>query len=196
MAGLIARTPRIASRRLTWAGGLGGRRWPVAFPIVHVLGATLIAGCAGRGGFPDLQPRPHEAPRAVAPVVAPADALSAEDRAAFGRARARAEDRLAEVRKAWAQAWPTAQAAVAAARGARPGQPAWAEAQLHLSRLDDALAGYAEVEAILSPLAVRPDARPADWDAERAAVAVLLERVRAEAQAGYRQRRQLERGLD
>lgn len=121
-------------------------------------------GCRGAGGegFPSLLPRPAEAPRdlAMAPSIAPGlppemtQQLSADlDRDARAIAAA-----AAEIQRADALLAPSLQAA----RGAAPGSTPWVEAQMLLSRHDQARAGLGEARARLAALGPLLDGLPAD----------------------------------
>lgn len=145
-------------------------------------GLCLLAGCVGGDQpFPDLLPRPHEAPRPIDETAAAAE-LSDAERAAIRSELARSEAARDAVRQAVAAAAKALEAALVRARGAPAGSDAWADAQLLLSRLDQARAGYGEIEAGLAPLLRLVDPAPAD-DPDRLRVEALAAAVQAEAAA-------------
>ncbi len=144
----------------------------------------LVAGCASPGnqGFPDLLPRPHEVPRVLDETATAPAGLAEAERAALGEEIVRAEAALDAARREAAAASEALAPALARARGAPAGSDAWADAQLALSRLDQARAGYGEIAAMLAPLVRLVDPAPAD-DPDRLRLERLLASVRAEAEA-------------
>lgn len=159
------------------------RRAAPALPPALGSVLLLLAGCAtdDSAAFPDLLPRPHEAPRRIDETSAPVG-LSDAERAALRAGLARAETARDAVREAVVAAGQALDAALARARGAPAGSDPWAEAQLLLSRLDQARAGYGEIEADLAQLARLVDPAPAD-DPDRLRLLAFLAELRAEADA-------------
>jgi hypothetical protein len=145
-------------------------------------GALAVAGCARDQAFPDLLPRPHEAPRQVEETASASAGLSDAERAALRDELARARATRDSVRRAAAAAGQALDPALARARGAPAGSDAWADAQLLLSRLDQARAGYGEIEAALAPLVRLVDPAPPD-DPDRLQLEAFLATIRAEADA-------------
>ncbi len=176
----IADGPRIASAA---AGGQGHPMRALRLPVsLALLWAGLLGGCAAGGGFPDLLPRPHERPREVVEVPVSPPGLAAAEREALVAGLVEAEARAAAAAREAEAALRALEPALARARGAAPGSNAWADAQLLLSRLDQALAGYGEVEAMLAPLQRLADPAPAD-DPDRQRLEALAARVAREADA-------------
>ncbi|WP_448582245.1 hypothetical protein [Thermaurantiacus sp.] len=142
----------------------------------------VLAGCAHDQDFPDLLPRPHEVPRQIDESASASAGLSDPERAALKEELARAQAALVPVRRAAAAAGQALDVALARARGAPVGSDSWADAQLLLSRLDQARAGYGAIEAQLAPLARLVDSTPPD-DPDRRQLETLLSTIRAEALA-------------
>ncbi|QLC24019.1 hypothetical protein HFP57_02540 [Parasphingopyxis algicola] len=148
-------------------------RSPLPFAIL------LLASCAGpEGEAPSLTPRPiegilDEPVRAIAPVASANDAALAAEIDALVR-EAEAGDR------AFSQAYPAAQDAVAAAAGSSLESEAWIGAQLAVSALDstrtDTTRALGSLDAILAEQATTGE--PAETErllAARERVAALYE---------------------
>lgn len=118
-----------------------------------LLPALLLAACAGGSGFPSLLPRPAETPRDTTIAATPVPGLSAEESATLGAEMDREEAALAAAEAAISEAAARLSAAMAAARGAPPGSDRWVEAQIALSRYDQARAGLGLVIGRLAGLA-------------------------------------------
>jgi hypothetical protein len=144
----------------------------------------LVAGCATSGdqAFPDLLPRPHEAARQIDERETAPAALSDAERSALRGELGRSEAAFQALRSSAEAAGRSLDRAIARARGAPAGSDAWADAQLLLSRLDQARAGYGEIEAGLAPLLRLVDPAPAD-DPDRLRLEAFLSELRAEATA-------------
>ncbi len=151
--------------------------------LAGLAGLLLAPGCAGRDApFPDLLPRPHETPRRIDETASAPAGLSEAERTALQGELRRLEAACARLRETRAAASRALEAALARARGAPAGSDVWADAQLLLSRLDQARAGYGEIEAALAPLARLVDPAPAD-DPDRVQLEQFRAAVRAEADA-------------
>lgn len=130
------------------------------FPLALLLSASLIvAGCAAKGPFPSLAPRPAERlsmDEPVRPTVAtPADSGLA----------ARITELLAEARSgqsAFDAALPAARADVGAAGGS--GSEAWIGAQEAISRLEAARAKTVAALAELDKIGVERAGKPTSAD--------------------------------
>lgn len=139
-----------------------------------ILLALLLAACGPREGFPSLAPRPGEQPRiiaapgeGVAPALAPEQQQSLRaDLVREGQALAAAQAEIGATAVALDQA-------LAREGGARPGTPAWSDAQMLLSRLDLARAPLADIAARLVPLQLMVDSLDAG-DTDRAEVEALV----------------------
>lgn len=143
------------------------------------LAILLLAACAGpEGEAPSLAPRPiegilDEPVRAIAPIPSASDAALAAEIDALVR-EAESGDR------AFAEAYPAAQAAVAAAAGSGLESEAWIEAQLAVSALGSTRTGttraLGSLDAILAEQATTGE--PAETErllAARERVAGLYE---------------------
>jgi hypothetical protein len=141
--------------------------------------AVLLAGCGPTGAFPSLLPRPGETPRLIAaPGAEATPALSAEERQALRADLAREEQALAAAEREIAAAGSALDRALRTARGAAPGDAAWADAQLALSRFDMARSPLAEIDARLVP-ALRVTDGLDGADPDRTRLEVLRRRTSA-----------------
>lgn len=112
---------------------------PVPHAVVAGLAALALGGCGlGEAATPSLLPRPEERPRRI-PVPEPGFVrLSDEERQQLAADLARDAARLAEAEGALAAEERELARALAAARRAPWGSLAWAEAQVALSRFEEA----------------------------------------------------------
>ena len=148
-----------------------------AFAII-----LALSGCAGSGGsFPSLAPRPGEVPRVIeAPGTDTTPALMPEQQASLRADLAREGEALAAVESDLKRLGAELDKALAAARGQSIGSEGWSNAQMALSRYDQARAPLDAIGARLVPLARIVDSLPAD-DADRRAVEALTTRTAAAA---------------
>lgn len=140
-----------------------------------------LSACASQGSFPSLDPRPAELDRAVpASPGAAIPTLSAEERETLREDLARARADLAQGQREIAAAERALAAALPAGRTAPVGSEPWANAQMLLSRLEDARGALEGIDARLVPALLMTDGLPDD-DPDRAAVLAVRAELAAEA---------------
>jgi hypothetical protein len=147
-----------------------------------------LAACGFTGGqYPSLEPRPAETPRVIeAPDADTRPALSAEEQAVLSADIDRESAALDAATTDMAKAQRELDAALAAARGAAPGSPAWSAAQMALSRFDLARSPLGDIDARLTPLLRQVDSLEAGDPSRQAVESLAAAVTRAGAEAEQR----------
>ncbi|TPE64450.1 hypothetical protein FJQ54_01340 [Sandaracinobacter neustonicus] len=151
------------------------------FPAATALAlAAALSACAGpKGSFPSLAPRPAEAERLIeAPGAEITPALLPEQQASLRADLQRESAALAAAESELAALGGALDRELAAARGKGVGTEGWSNAQMALSRYDQARAPLDGIGVRLVPLARMVDSLP-ETDADRQAVLALTARTEA-----------------
>ena len=157
-------------------------------PVLALSAAIALSACAGsRGPYPSLAPRPGEAERLIeVPGADTTPALLPEQQASLRADLAREGEALAAVESDLKRLGGELDRALAAARGQGIGTEGWSNAQMALSRYDQARAPLDAIGARLVPLARMVDSLPAA-DADRQAVDALMKRTAAASEKAQAQ---------
>ena len=162
-------------------------RFSAFAPAVILLLAAGLAACAGpKGSFPSLAPRAGEAERVIeAPGAEVTPALLPEQQASLRADLKRESAELAATESELKTLGAALDRELASARGKGIGTEPWSNAQMALSRYDQARSPLDGIGVRLVPLSRMVDSLP-DTDADRQAVEALTARtasVSAQAQA-------------
>lgn len=144
------------------------------------LTAFALSACAGTSGsFPSLAPRPAEVERVIeAPGAGAPPALLPEQQASLQADLIRERAELDRTESQLKQLGATLDRELAAARGQGIGSEPWSNAQMALSRYDQARSPLDAIGARLVPLARMVDSLP-ETDPDRRAVDALSSRTTA-----------------
>lgn len=122
----------------------------------------ILAACRGTGsdGFPSLLPRPAETPRNIDAAARPAEGIPDEVATSLQVELDRDQRELDLAAREIATIETALVTALRAARGAAPGTTPWIDAQILLSRHDQARAHLSEIEARLLSYGPKLDGVP------------------------------------
>jgi hypothetical protein len=156
----------------------------------------LVSGCGLTGGdFPSLVVRQAETPRSIAsPGAAAVPTLSEAEQSGLQADLLREEKALAKTSQQVSDAQDALAPLLAAARGAPIGSESWTQAQLALSRFDQARAPLGEIDGRLAPLKLVVDSLPED-NSDRQKVEALAARARAAMEQAARRAEAANRAL-
>jgi hypothetical protein len=153
----------------------------LVFPLLATL---FLTGCAAKGEFPSLQPRPIELALAeeanAEPQAPPEVADNAELASELAALRAAAARTQGEFQKEYSAAERLV------ARAGAGESDSWVEAQQGLSRVEAARHDFADVLADLDQLALRYENKPLST-ADRKALEDVIAELKARAEAEQRE---------